>query len=114
MVKEIPKAMKMKHSFEERLRRFKEAYRLYAQARLPMREHAYANKVLLLKGIELINEGMVADEKHAFRTNRDLVLILRMLLLEEPSLTPLQQDLIKKTLEHFRVYAIVKVQQMRR
>ena len=101
------------YSFEERLKRFKEAYQLYAQARFSPREHEYITKALLLKGIEFINEGIVADEKHAFRAHRDLVLILRLLLLERPMLTPLQQDLIKKTFEHFRVYAIVKIQQMK-
>lgn len=99
-------------NFEEKMDRFKQAYSIYVENSFTKKDDSYISKMLLFKGIELINQGIIEDNKSVFRKNRDLLLVLKDLLSRCHGLTHIQQNLIKETFENLRVYAIVKIQRM--
>jgi hypothetical protein len=99
--------------YEEKMLRWKQAYELYVSNDFTKKEKEFICKTLILKCIELINEGIIKNEKHIFRSNRDLKVLLGYLLHEKPSFTKIQKELVKKSLENFKVYCILKVQGMK-
>lgn len=100
-------------TFEEKMSRWKQAYTIYVSNNFTKKESEFLCKSLVLKCIELINEGIITNQKQFFRTNRDIKALLQVLMLKKPKFTKIQLNLIKYSLENFKVYCIVKVQGMR-
>ena len=99
--------------YDEKIKRWKQAYATYVSNKFTKVESDFLCKTLVLRCVELINEGIITNQKQAFRTNRDLKFLLTMLLYERPTFTKTQQEIIKKSLENFKIYCIVKVQGMK-
>lgn len=99
--------------YEEKIKHWKQAYAIYVSNKFTKTESEFLCKTLILKCVELINEGIVENQKQTFRANRDLKSLLTLLLYERPAFTKVQQEIIKKSLENFKFYCIVKVQGMK-
>jgi hypothetical protein len=100
-------------NFEDKLKRWKEAYGIYVLNSFTNKETTHISKALLLRGMELMNEGILCDEKQAFRSNKDFVFAVRLLLEETPKITKIQKELIAKTLKNFKLYSIIRIQGMK-
>jgi hypothetical protein len=86
---------------------------LYVSNYFRKSEDCFICKNILVRGIAIISEGIVTDNKQFFRKNKEFLTMIKMLLLKDPKLNIYEKSLIRETLMQYKVYSILKVQGMK-
>ncbi|MFA6089306.1 MAG: hypothetical protein WC755_05555 [Candidatus Woesearchaeota archaeon] len=97
----------------EKFKRWKDAYDLYVSNYFKKSEDTLICKNILIKGIAIISEGIITDNKQFFRKNKEFLTMIKMLLFKDPKLNSFEKKLIKETLMQYKVYSILKIQGMK-
>lgn len=100
---------------ENKYLRFKDAFSLYSSNidTFSKNEKKKIIKALLMKAIEIIYEAIDEDNKTFFRQNRDLIFLVRILILALPKLTKIEKKIVTETLKAYKIYCILKIQGMK-
>lgn len=97
-------------STQNKYGRWKKAYDIYVNEKFSDSEKKIISRKLILTAMEIVNEAIITNNKQIFRQNKYFIYIVKLLLSEKIKFTSIEQNIIKNTLENYKIYCILKVQ----